>query len=57
MKVYNIIGQEVATLVNGVKGPGRYSVEFDGTRLANGVYYYRLESGRNSITKKLMPVK
>jgi hypothetical protein len=40
--VYDLLGREVAVLANERKGPGTYEVKFDGTRLASGVYLYRL---------------
>ena len=40
MKIYDVLGREVSTLVNEVKEPGRYTVRFDGSKLASGVYYY-----------------
>ncbi len=57
LKVYDILGREVATLVNGKENAGSHSVTFDGSRLASGVYFYRLEAGAFSDTKKLMLVR
>jgi len=67
VKVYDVLGREVATLVNEVKEPGTYTVQFsarggsasggDGSNLASGVYFYRLQSGDFVQTKKLMIVK
>ena len=54
LKVYDILGREVATLVNGVRRPGAYTVSFDGSGLASGVYFYRLQAGRFADTKKLL---
>ena len=54
LKVYNLIGQEVETLVNGYKSAGSYSFEFYGTNLASGIYFYRLISGEYSETKKMI---
>ncbi len=54
LKVYDILGREVATLVNERKTPGRYAVKFDGSGLASGVYFYRLEAGSFTQTKKLL---
>lgn len=49
LKVYDVLGREVATLVNEVKRPGMYAVTWDATGMANGVYLYRLStSGRSS---------
>jgi hypothetical protein len=45
VNIYDLLGREVTTLVNGVKQPGTYIVEFDGSRLASGVYFCRLLAG------------
>jgi hypothetical protein len=57
LKVYDLLGREVATLVNEVQQADYYRVEFDGGRLASGVYFYRLHSGSYSATKRLMFLK
>ncbi|MBX3008310.1 MAG: T9SS type A sorting domain-containing protein [Melioribacteraceae bacterium] len=57
LKVYDITGQEVATLVNENKSPGRYEVLFDGSNLASGIYLYRLQSGNFSQIKKFVLMK
>lgn len=57
LKVYNVLGQEVATLFSGVVNPGNYNVTFDATHLSSGVYFYRLQAGDVSITKKLVLLK
>ena len=57
IKVYNILGQEVATLVNEEKMAGNYSVEFNATRFASGVYFYRMQAGDFVSTKKLILLK
>jgi len=57
LKVYNMIGQEVATLVNQEQSAGNYSVNFNASKLASGVYLYRIEAGNFSATKKLMLLK
>jgi len=61
LKVYNLLGQEVATLVNGPLEAGSYSVPFNtntGTlSLSSGVYFYRLEAGSFVSTKKLILMK
>jgi Peptidase family M1 domain len=44
LRVFDILGREVATLVNGMKQPGKYTVQFNGTGLASGVYFYKLET-------------
>ncbi len=57
LKVYNVLGQEVESLFSGVQRAGNYNVTFDGSRLASGVYFYRLEAGNVTITKKLVLMK
>ena len=57
LKVFDIVGNEVATLVNEKKSPGNYVVEFDGANLASGIYLYRLQVGNFSDTKKLALIK
>jgi len=53
VKVYDVLGSEVATLVNEVKEPGTYTVQFDGSNLASGVYLYRMTAGSFVQTRKL----
>ncbi|MCK6543536.1 T9SS type A sorting domain-containing protein [bacterium] len=57
MKLYDVMGREVATLANGTKEPGFYQVTFDASRLASGTYIYRLESPGFSSSKKLTLIK
>jgi hypothetical protein len=57
LKIYNVLGQEVATLVNQDQRPGNYVVDFNASNLASGVYMYRLESGNYSLTKKMVLLK
>jgi hypothetical protein len=58
LKVYDVLGNEVATLVNEVKPAGSYEVEFNpvsGNRnLASGVYFYKLQTGNFLETKKMV---
>ncbi len=54
LKVYDVLGNEVAVLVDEVKEAGTYEVEFDATGLPSGVYFYRLTAGSFSSTKKLI---
>lgn len=53
LKVYNILGKEVATLVNEEKHPGNYEVDFNGSNLTSGVYFYQLKAGNFIETKKM----
>ncbi len=57
LKVYNLLGQEVATLINGRLNSGNHTIKFDASRLASGVYIYRLVSGEFSQTRKMMLIK
>lgn len=57
LKVYNVLGHEVATLVNTVKSPGKYDVTWDASQVPSGVYIYRLTDGTNVDIKRMMLVK
>jgi len=57
LKVYDVVGREVATIVNQQQKPGKYSVQFDASNLSSGIYYYRLSAGKFSDTKKLILLK
>ncbi len=57
LKIYDVLGQEVETLVNEEQNVGRYQVQFDGSRVASGVYFYRLVAGNHVVTKKMLLLK
>jgi hypothetical protein len=57
LKVYNLLGQEIATLVNQEQKTGNYVVNFDASKLASGIYIYRIQSGNFSLTKKMILLK
>ncbi len=57
LKVYNILGEEVVNLVGESKEAGEYSITFDGSNLASGVYFYKLEIGAYTAVKKMVLVK
>ncbi len=57
LSVYDLLGREVAVLVDGVQSAGTHSVTFDAGGLASGIYLYKLEVGGHVITKKLMLLK
>ncbi len=54
LRIFDLLGKEIATLVHERLMPGTYSAEFDASGLPSGVYYYRLEAGNFSETKSLM---
>ncbi|HVO72668.1 MAG TPA: endo-1,4-beta-xylanase [Ignavibacteriaceae bacterium] len=57
LKVFNLLGQEVATLFEGFQQKGNYSAIFEGSRLATGIYIYRLTAGNFTDIKKAMLLK
>ncbi|MBL1213106.1 MAG: T9SS type A sorting domain-containing protein [Ignavibacteriae bacterium] len=57
LKVYDILGNEITTLVNEAKTTGTYEVEFDASNLSSGIYFYQLKSGTYLITKKMLLMK
>ncbi len=59
LKVYDILGNEIATLVNGEENAGNYSVQFNSgiNHLASGIYFYKLQAGEFTATKKLILLK
>ena len=57
LKVYDTLGCEVATLVNGDKSPGNYKVEFNAGGLPSGIYFYQLRAGNFVLTKKMILMK
>jgi photosystem II stability/assembly factor-like uncharacterized protein len=57
LKVYNVLGNEVVTLINEEKAPGKYEIKFDGSHLSSGIYFYKLQSGKFGETKKMLFLK
>ena len=57
LKVYDILGNEVAVLVNEQKSPGTYEVNFDASSLTSGVYFYRINAGEFTNIKKMLLIK
>ncbi|HVO74028.1 MAG TPA: T9SS type A sorting domain-containing protein [Ignavibacteriaceae bacterium] len=57
IKVYNLIGKEMTTLVNEEKPAGNYSVKFDGSSLSSGVYFYIMKAGDFTQTRKFILMK
>ncbi|MCB0722499.1 MAG: T9SS type A sorting domain-containing protein [Ignavibacteriae bacterium] len=57
LKIYDMLGREVAALVNEFRNAGRYIIGFNGSRLASGVYYYKLKAGNFEQTKRMVLIK
>ena len=57
LKVYNLLGNEVATLVDEQKPQGNYDVKFNASSLSSGIYIYRLQTDYFTITKKMTLIK
>jgi hypothetical protein len=57
IRLYNSIGEEIRTLVNEDKPAGIYEFQFNSTGIASGIYYYRIDSGNFTDTKKLIVLK
>jgi hypothetical protein len=54
LKVYDVLGNEVATLVNKEQKPGIYEIQFDTSSLSSGTYFYKLQAGTFIDTKKMI---
>ena len=54
IKIYNVLGKEIATLVDEIKEPGIYSVRFDASQLSSGIYFYKLQSESYSAVRKMI---
>ncbi|HEX2961255.1 MAG TPA: T9SS type A sorting domain-containing protein, partial [Ignavibacteriales bacterium] len=57
LKVFNILGREVATLLDGFKAAGEYSVQFNAKNVPSGIYFYELRQGQYSEIKKMSLLK
>jgi len=57
LKIYDVLGKEVTTLVNERFQPGTYQVSFDGSGLPSGVYFYRLTAGEFTAVKKMVLIR
>jgi len=57
LKVFDITGKEIKTLVNDYRQAGNYNVTFDAANLPSGVYYYRLSAGQNTSVKRMALLK
>ena len=57
LKVYDVLGRQVALLMSEVKQAGYYSIDFDASKLSSGIYFYKLESGTFTDVKRMVLVK
>jgi hypothetical protein len=57
LRIYDVLGKEVATLVNEEKPVGNYEVEFYGTGLPSGIYFYQLRAGNYIESRKMVLLK
>ncbi len=57
LKIYNILGQEVTTLVNGSRAAGSYTINFNASKLSSGIYFYSLNAGSFYQVKKMLLIK
>jgi hypothetical protein len=57
LKVYDILGKELLTLVDKKLAPGTYEISFDGSKLSSGTYFYRLSADNYVDTKKMLLIK
>ncbi|MCU0412371.1 MAG: T9SS type A sorting domain-containing protein, partial [Bacteroidetes bacterium] len=57
LRVFDLLGREVAVLVNGVRNAGTYDVSFDASSLPSGVYFARITAGMFTATKRMVLTK
>jgi photosystem II stability/assembly factor-like uncharacterized protein len=57
LEVFNVLGQKVASLLDGVVGPGEHRVFFNANDLSSGIFFYRLRAARNLLTKRMLLLK
>ena len=57
LKVYDLLGREISTLVNELQKAGVYEVQFSNSELTSGIYFYRMQAGNYSETKKMVYIK
>lgn len=54
LKVYDVLGREISTLINQQMNPGEYQIQFDASNLSSGIYFYELKAGKYKITRKML---
>ena len=57
LKIYDVLGNEIVTLFNEEKGPGKYEIDFNASHLSSGIYFYTLRAGAYINTKKMILIK
>jgi len=57
LKIYDVLGKEIATIVNEEKLVGSYEVEWNATGIPSGIYFYQLKAGKFIQTKKMLMIK
>ncbi|HEY7750672.1 MAG TPA: T9SS type A sorting domain-containing protein, partial [Ignavibacteriaceae bacterium] len=57
LKIYDVLGNEIATVINEEKPAGEYEIKFDGSNLPSGIYFYQLQAGSFVGTKKMLLLK
>ena len=57
LKIYDLLGREVATLVDKIQAAGQHTIQFDATALASGIYFYKIQAGDFADTKKMTLVR
>ncbi|MDZ4711425.1 MAG: T9SS type A sorting domain-containing protein [bacterium] len=57
LKVYDLLGKEVATLINEIIQPGNHFIDFNAANISSGVYFYRIQSGEFSDVKRMVVIK
>ncbi len=57
LKIFDILGREISTLMNEEKPAGTYEVELEGSSLSSGIYFYQIKSSKYSDIKKMLLIK
>ncbi|MBK9334417.1 MAG: T9SS type A sorting domain-containing protein [Ignavibacteria bacterium] len=57
LKIYNELGKEVSSLVDGFKNAGAYEITFNGNGLSSGIYFYKIQTSEFTATRKMLLIK